>query len=94
MAVAIDAPAGSGNLQISTAKPERFLGWSAVETAGAVAEFVLRSGTGTGDPPVAHVKVVSGGSSSQWLGEQGVICPGGLFLHRVAGSTHVVVWVE
>ncbi len=97
MAIPVPVASGTGDQQISDSKPSRLMGWSLVEshaTTPALSELVLRNGTTTGDPEVAHIKVPASGSDHEWFGPQGITCKDGIFLDRVVGTTTVVVFIE
>jgi hypothetical protein len=72
----------------------RLVGFSCRETAAATAEFIIRNGTSASDPPVAFVKLASGQSLTQWFGEVGLACHNGIYIDRVSGTTHIVVYTK
>ena len=58
-------------------------GWSFRETTGAaVATLELKSG----DNVIGEIELASSGSSTQWLGPNGVRCEAGITVNVVAGS--------
>lgn len=91
---AIPFASATTDAAVSTSKPTKLYGWSVTESAGspALASAVLRNGTGTGDPIVAVCSLLASTSGGQMFVEP-VLCNGGLFLDRTAGSTTVVVYI-
>ena len=96
MAIAINSPSNTTDLAISTSKPSRLLGWTAVESAGtpALATAVIRDGADVNGAPIAYIGLLASGGGSQWFGPQGIVCPNGIFLDRVTGTTTITVFVE
>lgn len=86
-------PAGAIDAQaLAAAADLRLLGLSCRETAAAAAEFVIRNGTSASDPAVVFVKLASGESVREFFGEQGLKCPDGIFIDRIAGTFEVAVY--
>lgn len=70
------------------------MGFSCHETAAAVATAVIRDGTSVNGTPIAYISLAAAGGQTQWFGPQGIVCPGGIFLDRVTGTTEFTVWYE
>lgn len=78
-------PAADGDLH--STKPKILYGWSVGESdaAPAVASFLIRNGTVSGDI-VAVVELAANGESTEWFGDEGIRVPDGIFIDRVAGT--------
>lgn len=71
------------------------VGWSIRESTGsAVATVELEGNQGTGDPHVGEIQLASGASETKFLGDEGVLCEGGLNLHVIAGSVSGCVYAR
>lgn len=70
-------------------------GWSLRETTGgATATVEFEAAQGTQGPPVGEQQMASGGTGSQVLPDEGVLCEGGVFLHVTSGSVTGCIWVR
>lgn len=70
-------------------------GWSASERTGNAATFDLYASDTDGQGElVASVNLAANGMSTQWLGDAGVVCRGGLFCDRLSGTFNLIVWVR
>lgn len=96
MAVPYTASSGTTDVSISTSSVTRLMGWCVSESAttAAAAEVILRAGSDANGQPVAVIPLGSDGNNTQWLGPQGIVCNGGLFLDRVTGTSTVVLYLE
>jgi hypothetical protein len=96
MAVSFSSASGTGDVQVTSSTPSRLMGWSAGESAGspAVATAVIRDGTSTSGTPVAIINLAASGGQAVWLGPQGIVCSGGIFLDRVTGTSTFTVFYE
>lgn len=86
---------GTGDAQVLPATANlRLMGFTSKENAGspAPAEFILRHGTGTGDPPLVHVTLGSNESTRDWFGPGGMSVSSGIFLDRVSGTTELSLY--
>lgn len=89
MSSSIAVVAGTGNVQVTTGSAT-LVGLSFRETtAAAVATFVVRDGTTTGDPIKFVANVASGGSSVTML--PAIVFTTGVFLNRQSGTTELVL---
>ena len=72
----------------------RLMGYSVRESAGsaAVAALNLRHGTTATDPLLAVSELAANGADNAWFGPQGINCPNGIFVDRVAGETELVLY--
>lgn len=89
----LPAPSGSADVQL-TGQRSSVRGFSARETTGNAAAFVIRDGTSTADPGVFMVNL--GASESiqfEFADGGGMAFQRGVFLDRVTGTTEVAVWV-
>lgn len=92
-AVATEVASGTADAQAVAALASlRFLGFSVRENAAGAAEFIIRHGTQATDPPLAFVKLAAGESVREWYGPQGLVATNGIFVDRVSGTTHLVVY--
>lgn len=88
MSSSIAVVAGTGNVQVTTGSAT-LVGVSYRETAAAVATFVIRDGTTTGDPIKFVANVAASGSSVTML--PAIVFTTGVFLHRGTGTTELVL---
>ena len=73
----------------------RLCGWSVRETAGAAAKWRLWDSTTVGQGQiVGNGYLAANLSDTQWLGDKGVLCVGGLTVDVLAGAMEFVVWVR
>ena len=56
------------------------------ETAGAVANIIVRHGTLATDEALLHIRLAANESRSEWFPDGGIDCPDGVFLDRVSGT--------
>lgn len=71
------------------------VGWSFRETTGSArAAATLVNGSGATGDSAAEIGILSGGGHVQGLGDEGVLCEGGLFLHVVTGSVAGTVYAR
>lgn len=92
--VPIPIPTTSADLTLVTL-PVLLVGWSLRETTGsgaAVAEFI--AGQSTTNEVAGEQALASGGTGSQFLGDEGLLCEAGLLVHRVSGTFTGCVWVR
>jgi hypothetical protein len=69
-----------------TTKPKRLANWHFAETAGAVAQVLLRNGSASGDI-VARINLAASTSASQaYSGPEFLCFPGGLYVDVLAGT--------
>lgn len=91
MASSVAVAAGTGNVQVTTGEAD-LVGMSFRETAAAAATFVLRDGTGTGDPIRFVANVAANGSDFKSL--PAIPFGTGIFLHRGSGTTELVLYFD
>lgn len=73
----------------------RLVGWSARETAGAVAAFTFYdSGTDGQGEIVGSIALIANASDTQWLGDSGVTCRNGLFIEVESGQANLTLWIR
>lgn len=74
----------------------RLLGWSIRESAGvaAVATVLIRAGTTDTAPIIAAIELAANGSSTEWLGPQGVQARDGIRVQVVAGTVEGAVYIQ
>jgi hypothetical protein len=74
----------------------RLMGYSVRESAASPddASFVIRHGALASDPALVFVEVSADQSTTEWLGEDGIACPNGIFIDRVSGSTEIVLYTK
>jgi hypothetical protein len=92
--VPITIPTTSADVPV-TSKACLLVGWSFFETsgsAGATAE--IRSGDASTGTYVAGVSLASGGAASQHAANEGILCEGGISVHRLGGSFRGSVWIR
>lgn len=96
-----EVASGTGDAQgVSGATGLRLLGFSVRESAGtpATAEIILRHGTDATGTPIAFVNVQANGNGddheSQWFGPEGIDVPNGVFVDRISGETHIVLFTK
>lgn len=62
-------------------------GWSFRETSGGAAAAVeLRTGDATTGAILGEVGLASAGTSTQWLGDEGVLAEAGVVVSRLSGA--------
>lgn len=72
-----------------------FCGWSLRETTGAATATVeFEASASTTGPQVGEQQLASGGTGSQFLGTEGVLCEAGLLLHVISGSVTGVAYAR
>lgn len=73
----------------------RLCGWSVRETAGATAtgRFWSSGTIGQGEI-VGGVSLAANAAETQWLGDSGVLCEGGLSYDVLSGAVDLVVYVR
>ena len=88
------ASAGADTEAAVAADPSlRLMGFTVSETNSAVAHFrVMNGATVSGGTNVASVKLASGGFEFVWFGPDGIKCPDGITLDRVAGTCEFVLY--
>src|SRR3954465_12849056 len=62
------------------------MGYTCSETAGALAEFKIRSGVDATGDVIAHVKLAPGESDREWFGPAGIDSAAGIYVERIAGT--------
>lgn len=67
------------------------MGFSCIETAGSVAQFILNHGTSNSGPIISWVSLSANESSREWYGPQGKAVPNGVYVQRVSGTTQVTL---
>lgn len=74
----------------------RLMGFSVRENASTadVAETVIRHGALVGSPALAFVSLGADQSDSRWFGPDGIACAGGIFIERISGESHVVLYTK
>jgi hypothetical protein len=88
----LPAAAGTGDVQLTTQRTS-IRGFSARETTGNAAVFVVRDGTAPSDPGVFMVSLSAGESIQfEFADGTGMAFQRGVFLDRVTGTTEVAVW--
>lgn len=87
MAVAITCPVADGNV-ISTTGPIRILGWSVRGVATCTVD--LTEG-GAGGRVLATINLASATNSTQWLGDDGLICNSGVLYAECGGTSAGIV---
>lgn len=95
VADATAVPAGTTDVQGKAGQGGlRLMGYAVRESAGtpAVAEALLRHGTAATDPILAFVELAGNGKDAIWFGPNGIRCPNGVFVDRVAGNTEFVLY--
>lgn len=62
-------------------------GWSFRETSGsAVSVLELRTGDATSGAILGEAALASGGTNTQWLGDEGVLAEAGVVVARLSGA--------
>lgn len=70
----------------------RLLGFSVLETAGAVASLSIQeSASNDTTKELLAVSLLANESRSEWFGEHGIPCSGGIWIERITGTTRVVI---
>lgn len=71
----------------------RLIGFACRESAAtaAVATFILRHGTGVGDPVIAPVALAANESAREWWWP-GLDVPDGVFIDHVAGTFDITIF--
>jgi hypothetical protein len=93
-ATATELAAGTGDEQgVAAATPLRLMGFSVRETAAGAATAILRRGTDATGEPLAFVSLASGGAQTEWFND-GVEADGGIFVERLTGNTHWVLYTR
>lgn len=86
--LAADQPAA-----VAAAAGLRIVGYMLAEQAAAAAEFrIMHGATVGGATNLYTVKLASGESTSEWMGEAGIACPNGLTIDRVSGTADVTLF--
>ena len=72
----------------------RLFGYSVRENASSpdVAKVVLRHGTTDADDALAFINLAASQEKTVWFGEKGILCPDGIFVDRVSGESHLVLY--
>lgn len=86
--------AGTTSLAAVAANPNlRLLGFSAVETAAAVATISIQDAASTTlASEVAGVNLAASESVREWYGEHGIPCPLGIWVNRISGTTRIIIY--
>ena len=93
-ATATEISAAQTDVQgVAAATGLRLMGYSYRETSGLAVEFILRNGTSGASPAIAIAKAAASTGDSKWFGE-GVACEDGVYVDRVSGNTHIVLWTR
>lgn len=70
-------------------------GWSFRETsAGAVSVLELRTGDASTGAVLGMIALASGGSNTQWLGDEGVLAEAGVVVARISGAYSGTLYVR
>lgn len=79
---------------VAAATGLRLLGYSVRESAGsaAVASLNLRNGGDATGAIIAVEELAADAQKTVWFGPQGIACPLGIFVDRVAGETQIVLY--
>jgi hypothetical protein len=90
---------GTGDVDsgIAAANGLRLRGYSIAETAAsaAAAEVKLHHGTtATGILLVAPINLAADGHGGWHWGADGIACPNGIFVERIAGTTELVIYYD
>ncbi len=64
----------------------RLFGYSFRESAGAAAQFRIRNGTSAAGVIVRNIVLAANQEIHEWFGPNGIACPGGISIERVAGA--------
>ena len=90
MAYAVVIPAGSGDVQVDTGDVN-LVGYSARETAAAVATVVIRDGATNSDPQRVFINLTASASETRMVPSVGFAT--GVRVNRTAGSTELVLFL-
>ena len=94
---AVSIVAGTGDNAIVAARWNlKLWGFTVAETASsaAAAEVAIRHGTAATAPLLAaRMNLDANGFDGWWFG-QGIDCPDGIFIDRIAGNTEVVLYID
>lgn len=70
----------------------RLLGISVIETASATASLSIQeSASNDTTKELLAITLLANESRSEWFGEHGIPCPGGIWIERITGTTRVVI---
>lgn len=74
----------------------RLMGFSIRENASQsdVAEVVLRRGDGVNDPALAFISLGGDQSDTREFLPDGIECADGIYIERVSGETHIVLYTK
>jgi hypothetical protein len=96
VATATHAAAGTGDVDLAVAADAGLvlMGYTIREAAGspAIASVQIINGVDGSGAVVAEIAVLASDSKHVWFGENGVACPLGITIERLAGSTAVTVF--
>lgn len=86
--------AGTTSLAAVAANPNlRLIGFSAVETAAAIATFSIQDAAATTlTSEVVGVNLAASESVREWFGDHGLPCPNGIWVNRISGTTRIIIW--
>ena len=91
----VQLAAGTGSAAAVVPTPLlRLIGFSITETTGvpAVSSVSIQEGTGTDlTKEICAISLAASESRTIWLGENGVPCPGGIWVNRTSGTTRVTI---
>lgn len=93
---AVPLATGTGDVQaVPATRGLRYQGHSIRESGGvaAVATVILRHGTAATDPIVAVIELAADKHETVHVAGEGVTCPNGIFVDRVAGETEGAIYI-